>query len=147
MDILGIGIPELTFIIIIALIVLGPKDMQKAGKTIGSWLNKVVKSDEWRSIANASRKLKTLPNELMHEANIDELRNDLSGFNQYRNEKIKVTLPKNDYGAWGGKTVPPPTTENSIAPPVETTPAPAKKTKAEPKTEPDKPASESTENA
>jgi Sec-independent protein translocase protein TatA len=34
MEILGIGMSELVFVVIIALIVLGPKDMQKAGKTI-----------------------------------------------------------------------------------------------------------------
>ena len=40
MEILGIGTSELVFIVIIALIVLGPKDMQKAGRTIGKWLRK-----------------------------------------------------------------------------------------------------------
>ena len=37
MDILGIGIPELFFIALIELVILGPKDMQKTGKTIGSF--------------------------------------------------------------------------------------------------------------
>ena len=33
MEILGIGPSELLFIVLIAIIVLGPKDMQKAGRT------------------------------------------------------------------------------------------------------------------
>lgn len=69
MEFLGIGAPELIFIIIIALILLGPKDMQKAGKTIGVWLNSVVKSDWWRAIRRTSDEIRSLPTNLMREAN------------------------------------------------------------------------------
>lgn len=69
MEILGIGMPELIFVIIIAILVLGPKDMQKAGKTIGRWLRGVVTSDGWKIFQQTSRELRTLPNKLMREAN------------------------------------------------------------------------------
>jgi len=72
MEILGIGMSELVFIIIIALILLGPKDMQKAGKTIGRFLRNVVTSDGWRAFQQTSREIRTLPTRLMREAN-DEL--------------------------------------------------------------------------
>lgn len=72
MEILGIGMSELVFVIIIALIVLGPKDMQKAGKTIGKWLRGIITSDGWKIFQQTSRELRTLPNKLMREAN-DEL--------------------------------------------------------------------------
>ena len=72
MEILGVGMSELIFVIIIALLVLGPKDMQKAGKTIGKWLRSIVTSDGWRLFQQTSRELRTLPNKLMREAN-DEL--------------------------------------------------------------------------
>jgi len=71
MEILGIGPSELVFIIIIALIVLGPKDMQKAGKTIGQWLNTLVKSDGWKIFQQTSRELRNLPTNLMREANME----------------------------------------------------------------------------
>jgi sec-independent protein translocase protein TatB len=71
MEILGIGAPELVFIIIIALIVLGPKDMQKAGKTIGRWLNNLVRSDGWKVFQQTSNEIRTLPNKLMREANME----------------------------------------------------------------------------
>ena len=71
MEILGIGPSELIFIIVIALIVLGPKDMQKAGKNIGSYLNKLVKSDGWKAFQQTSRELRNLPTNLMREANMD----------------------------------------------------------------------------
>jgi sec-independent protein translocase protein TatB len=72
MEFLGIGPSELLFIIIIALIVLGPKDMQKAGRTIGKWMRKVVTSDGWKLFQQTSREIQTLPNRLMREAALDE---------------------------------------------------------------------------
>jgi sec-independent protein translocase protein TatB len=71
MEILGIGAPELIFIIIIALIVLGPKDMEKTGKTIGKWLRDTVTSDSWKLFQQTTRELRNLPNRLMREANED----------------------------------------------------------------------------
>ena len=74
MEFLGIGPTELLFIIIIALIVLGPKDMQKAGRTIGKWMRKVITSDGWKFFQQTSREIQTLPNRLMREAALDELK-------------------------------------------------------------------------
>lgn len=71
MEILGIGPSELLFIIIIALIVLGPKDMQKAGKTVGRWLNNLVKSDGWKAFQQTSKEIRTLPTKLMRDANME----------------------------------------------------------------------------
>ncbi|MDP3184731.1 MAG: twin-arginine translocase TatA/TatE family subunit [Anaerolineales bacterium] len=73
MEFLGIGPLELLFIVFIALIILGPKDMEKTAKTIGKGLNQLVRSDTWKTVTEASRKLRTLPNELMREANLEEL--------------------------------------------------------------------------
>lgn len=71
MEILGIGPSELLFIIIIALIVLGPKDMQKAGKTVGRWLNNLVRSDGWKAFQQTSREIRSLPTKLMRDANLE----------------------------------------------------------------------------
>lgn len=135
MDILGIGVPELGFIVLIALIILGPKDMQKAGKTVGKWMRKVVLSPEWREIKNASRQIKQLPTQLMREANLEE-------FAKYKQD-LGIDAPKNSlgksddatapYGSWSGMSlhkkaeVP-----NNIAPRVDNEPAPAKTTDSVP---------------
>lgn len=71
MEILGIGTSELIFIILIAIIILGPKDMQKAGKALGRWLNQVVKSDGWKVFQRTSSELRNLPRNLMREANME----------------------------------------------------------------------------
>jgi sec-independent protein translocase protein TatB len=71
MEIFGIGASELIFILLIALIVLGPRDMQKAGRTIGRWLNQVVRSDSWKVFQRTSAELRNLPRNLMREANME----------------------------------------------------------------------------
>lgn len=71
MEILGVGASEFVFILILALIILGPKDMQKAGKTIGKWLRSIITSDSWKVFQQTSRELRTLPNRLMRDANED----------------------------------------------------------------------------
>jgi sec-independent protein translocase protein TatB len=73
MEFLGIGPLELLFILLIALIILGPKDLEKTAKNLGKGLNKLVRSDTWKTVTDASRELRTLPNKLMREANLEEL--------------------------------------------------------------------------
>jgi Sec-independent protein translocase protein TatA len=75
MEILGISPSELAFIVLIAIIILGPKDMQQAGKTIGRWLNRFIRSDGWKALQRASKEIRDLPTNLMREANIEELQN------------------------------------------------------------------------
>jgi sec-independent protein translocase protein TatB len=74
MEILGIGPSELVLIVVIALIVLGPREMQKAGRTIGAWLRNLVTSDGWKLFQQTSREIQTLPNRLMREAALEELK-------------------------------------------------------------------------
>lgn len=71
MEIFGIGASELIFILLIAIIVLGPKDMQKAGRTIGRLLNQLVRSDSWKVFQRTSTELRNLPRNLMREANME----------------------------------------------------------------------------
>ncbi|MBE0681114.1 MAG: twin-arginine translocase TatA/TatE family subunit [Anaerolineales bacterium] len=71
MEILGIGMPELIFVIIIAIIVLGPKDMQKAGKTIGKWLNRFIHSDVWKVLQKTTMELRNIPRNLMRDVNME----------------------------------------------------------------------------
>jgi sec-independent protein translocase protein TatB len=73
MDIFGIGAPELVFILIIALIVVGPRDLGKVGRQIGRFLNQMYRSESWKTLNEASRTLRTLPNRLAREAALEEL--------------------------------------------------------------------------
>jgi Sec-independent protein translocase protein TatA len=96
MDILGIGPLELIFIIIIALIVLGPSDMVKAGRTIGKFLRQVVTSPTWRAVTRTSDELRTLPNKLIRDAGLEE------DFKEIQEATKKAVPPnfKSDISKW-----------------------------------------------
>ncbi|MCL4528857.1 MAG: twin-arginine translocase TatA/TatE family subunit [Chloroflexi bacterium] len=120
MEILGIGPEELVLILIIALILLGPKDMQKAGRMIGSWLRKVVTSDGWKLFQQTSKEIQTLPNRLMREAQFDELKNigneikgDLRQTADAVRESARVSLPASGDSP---KPADPAATQNVILP-------------------------------
>jgi len=118
MDILGIGPLELLFIFLIALIVLGPKDMVKAGRTIGTFLRKMMTSSTWRTVQQASKEIRVLPNRLMREAGLEDLENPMNSLKNLTQDPELKKLDEElnswqaDISSW---TTPPP----KIAPPKE----------------------------
>jgi Sec-independent protein translocase protein TatA len=119
MEILGVGASEFVFILILALIILGPKDMQKAGKTIGKWLRSIVTSDGWKIFQQTSRELKTLPNRLMREAN-----EELGDVGKELNNTVGMIngRPQRPFTSPNPQPTPVvlPTPENKIEPPAQT---------------------------
>jgi sec-independent protein translocase protein TatB len=77
MEFLGIGPLELLLIVFLALIILGPKDLEKTAKNLGKGLNRLVRSDTWKTVTEASRQLRTLPTKLMRDANLEEFQNTI----------------------------------------------------------------------
>ena len=119
MEFLGIGPSELVFIVIIAIIILGPKDMQKAGKTVGRWLNHFVRSDGWKALQRASREIRNLPTTLMREANMDEfqaLGNDLRQTIDPRPRPAVSPASRHVPPLNPPEVTPPPATDNADAP-------------------------------
>jgi hypothetical protein len=48
--------------------------MQRAGRSIGRWLNQLISSDGWKAFQRTSREIRNLPTNLMRQANLDELK-------------------------------------------------------------------------
>lgn len=71
MEILGVGPSEFVFIVLIAIIVLGPKNIKQAGRTVGHLLNRYVTSDAGKVVANTFKEITNLPQRLMREANLE----------------------------------------------------------------------------
>jgi len=117
MEILGIGPLELLFILLIALIVLGPGDMAKAGRTIGRFMRKIIISPEWRTVQKASRELKYLPNRLMREATLEDLQKDLKDVNKIGGQiSSEVKKIETDLSSW---TTPPDAPGNAENRPIQ----------------------------
>jgi sec-independent protein translocase protein TatA len=68
MKIFGIGLLELVFLLLLALVIFGPKDLQKMASSLGHTLNKWVSSELGQTIFSFSRRARTLPQTLMREA-------------------------------------------------------------------------------
>lgn len=134
MEILGIGPSELAFIVLIAIIILGPKDMQKAGKTIGRWLNGFVRSDSWKALQRATREIQNLPTNLMREANIEQLKEI--------NKDIQQSIdPRHPTGA----AAPPPSQTPSTSVKADVPPSNEAETSPQPPVENSEPTSDTTE--
>jgi Sec-independent protein translocase protein TatA len=78
MQIFGIGPLELLFILVIMILVLGPKGMVKAARESGKYIRKVTRSPLWAEIVGTSREMRNLPAKIIKDAGIqdeiDELR-------------------------------------------------------------------------
>jgi len=139
MEILGVGPMEILFVLIIALIVLGPNEMVKTGKTIGKFLRKLVTSDGWRIFQQTSREIRHLPNRLMREAGLEELQKDIKETlpedtladlnNTFAQEKAEINR---GLSAW---TTPPPASAQFVKPPAETSSASETETEQTERTE------------
>jgi len=82
MEILGVGLPEMAFIVLIALILLGPKDMIAAGRTLGSFLRKFLTSPTWLAMRRTGEELQQLPTKLVREAGLEDLQKEVQNINQ-----------------------------------------------------------------
>ena len=69
MELFGVGPLELLLILMIALIVLGPRDMIKTGRSMGRFLRKTILSPTW---VKMQREIRNLPYQMMREAGLEE---------------------------------------------------------------------------
>ncbi len=72
MDIFGVGILEIAFILIIGLIVLGPDGMVKFARSAGTTIRKIIKSPFWSSLMKTEKEIRKIPTQLIREAGIEE---------------------------------------------------------------------------
>jgi len=113
MDFLGIGPLEVIFILIIALIIFGPKDIVKAGQVTGKFLRKIIKSPGWQSVQKTSSDLRNLPNKLIREAGLEEAQEEINQIGKFSNppdlkKEIKKEFDQVETGlsAWTSKDFP-----------------------------------------
>jgi Sec-independent protein translocase protein TatA len=72
MQIFNIGGLELIFILLIAVMVLGPRDMINTARKIGGWVSQITRSDIWATIMNTSQDIRNLPTKIVREAGLEE---------------------------------------------------------------------------
>jgi sec-independent protein translocase protein TatB len=159
MDILGIGPLEFFFVVLIALIVLGPRDMAKAGRTVGRILRNIVQSDTWRAVQAISKDMRNLPTRLMREANLEEdvkllqvetqqIRRQLDMSQVTKDiQRAQEELAKESQDALSDWTTPPEDETPSIRPPQIPGDAPAPSAAPGEWTQPEQPAAGNSETS
>lgn len=117
MNIFGIGPLEIIFVLIIGILVLGPEGMIEAGGKLGKFLRSIIKSGWWQNVRRGISEIQYLPQRLMREAELDELK-EIRDLTQ---NKIPSIGGEDLLGisSWGGK-VP---TAPAAAPKSQNTPA------------------------
>jgi len=114
MEFLGIGLPELFAILLVIILIVGPKDLERTARTLGRALNRLLQSDSYRAIQRMSQELRQIPNRLVEEAKLDEIKKDANQMLDPALAQIKQT--------WTGAEAPPPAPAPAPAP--QTTPPP-----------------------
>ena len=81
MEILGVGPLELLLIVILMLVVMGPKDMVKTGQKLGRFVRQIIRSPAWNNMMNTSREIRELPTKFVRESGLED---DLVEINKLR---------------------------------------------------------------
>jgi Sec-independent protein translocase protein TatA len=71
MEVLNVGPFELLLIVILALLLLGPKGMVGFMQQAGSWIRKIVRSPIWKDILSTSKEIRELPQKIVREADLE----------------------------------------------------------------------------
>jgi len=77
MELFNIGILEFLFIILLALVILGPKKSVKIASDIGRWVRKFLNSPIWKDITQTSKDLRDIPQKIMDDAEIEHTLEDI----------------------------------------------------------------------
>lgn len=78
MKFFNLGLAEIIFIVILALIILGPGNMVKTAREVGAFFRRITKSPYWQEVWATRRELNEIPKILAREANLDETFRDLN---------------------------------------------------------------------
>jgi Sec-independent protein translocase protein TatA len=67
MNFAGIGLEEILFILLLALVIFSPADMRRLARTLGRGLSRLSRSETWRLLRQAGEELRGLPQRWMRE--------------------------------------------------------------------------------
>jgi Sec-independent protein translocase protein TatA len=78
MEIFGIGPLELLLIVLLAVIILGPKEMVETSKKAAGWLRKMRQSEAWKT----TKEVMEIPNKVMKETGLEQEIRELNTISQ-----------------------------------------------------------------
>ena len=82
MKFLNVGPLELIFILILALLLLGPERMISSARALGKWVYQLIRSPFWTSVMDTSREIRDLPTKIVREAGLEESLKEIKELNR-----------------------------------------------------------------
>jgi sec-independent protein translocase protein TatB len=117
MELFGVGPLEVLLVILLALVLFGPQDIAKNARAAGRFLNRLYKSEGWRTMVQASSTLRNLPNRLAREAAVA----DMEDLRKTMEEAAREAETPPPAAESTGEAPPPPTGMAAWVPPGATT--------------------------
>lgn len=87
MKFLNVGTLELVFILLLVLIVLGPRKAMKTAGELGALIKKITSSKFWRDLVTTSEEIRDLPRKMMDES---ELQNTIASLDREAGDVNKI---------------------------------------------------------
>ena len=86
MRIFNVGIREVILLLVIMLILFGPRQMQENARNLAKWIRKLVRSDTWRTFLGLVDDVNTIKDQVIRESGIKEVQDSLRGVNRQLGE-------------------------------------------------------------
>jgi Sec-independent protein translocase protein TatA len=96
MEVFNIGPWELILIIVLALVVFGPERMVRYSKEAAILIRRIIRSPFWRELVSTSEEIKTIPRQLVKDADLDESMREISQLRDTIKHPIRLDVPEND---------------------------------------------------
>ena len=100
MKILNVGALEFVLILLLALIVLGPRKAVKTAGEVGSWIKDLFQSEFWQELQKTSREIKDLPRKMMDEAEVQKTIEELDRSEAALKRGIGLDIPEQRGQQW-----------------------------------------------
>ncbi len=72
MNVFGIGLPELILIFVVALIVLGPRNIVTTSRKLSENIRKMVSSDTWKSVVKSTQEIRDIQGQILEDTGLPE---------------------------------------------------------------------------
>ncbi len=103
MNVFGVGLPELILIFIVAMIVLGPRNIVTSSRKLSESIRKLVTSETWQSVIKSTQEIRDIQGQILEDTGLPE---SIKTLQNSTRDLVTPSIPK-----WN------PPSNNTIAPP------------------------------
>jgi Sec-independent protein translocase protein TatA len=89
MNFLNIGVPEILLLLVLALLVLGPEKLKQTLTELARKLNRLARSDQWRTVIGVYRDIRQYPAKILKEVQLEEVQKQLDELNRKTEQELR----------------------------------------------------------